>query len=376
VLTNRTEVITLLLENGANPNFEDNRSETAFSWACAVNPAVAHLMLSRGFIPKGDRALKSAICSGNLDLVRALCSTGELDSKLLDLSTSFGQVEITEYLSNLVKPDTKSPSQLLDEARKKRSALDQYHAQASRPLEAPKRSGGISNKRGAFPYIVESWSPWMETKALKKLTDCPAVGIYVPKDYDGKKPFGLLVSMTNAKSSSPYPRAEYAQTLDRHHVIWAGFDPYKWTDPDGSASTLSQKTNVAFCLAIVYNMLGYFNIERSRIYVGGFSFGGQLTDLIAYEQPWIFKGFLFIGIGAFFTEIDDPSSFYCRQDATVVFAAGDYDYNRLKADYGYNDLISKGDRNTYFVQDPMMPHRLISGACFEKAVSLLDKGKN
>ncbi|MGD0728316.1 MAG: PHB depolymerase family esterase [Spirochaetia bacterium] len=202
------------------------------------------------------------------------------------------------------------------------------------------------------------------------LADYP-VGVYVPKDYDGRKPFGLFVSMTNAKSSSRYPR-DFAKTLDQHHLIWVGFDPYNGL---GSA-------NSAFCVAIVYNMLGYFSIDRSRIYIGGFSLGGQMTNEVAHTWPGVFKGMVYINIGytAGATTVDyisyDPASLYfSRKNVPMVFVEGDYDYCRLGAYENYDSLLSAGYRNIHFVQEPMRGHRLISAESFEKAVSLLDSGR-
>jgi hypothetical protein len=108
--------------------------------------------------------------------------------------------------------------------------------------------------------------------------------------------------------------------------------------------------DTAFCLAIVYNMLGYFNIDRSRIYVGGFSLGGQDTDAIAHMKPWLFRSYLLIGMSAGLDIPDpidngwyrDPSLYYCRHHATIVLADGDYDYNRLSSYHAYDTLISLG----------------------------------
>jgi len=361
VLAGRADAAALMLENGADPNRPDSRSSTAFSWACAVKPAIARLFLSRGSVPKGDGAAKGAICSGDLDLVKALGAAAKRNPKAPDFAAALGRVEIAEYLGGAAG--------LLEEARKNRQAFDEYTQQASRPMEAAERSGGISSKRGTFPYVVESWSPWMKSEMVK-LADYP-VGVYVPRDYDGGKPFGLLVSMTNAQSSSRYPRA-FEKTLDRHHIIWVGFDPY-----NGLANT---NANPAFCLAIVHNMLGYFSIDRSRIYIGGFSLGGQLTERVVRATPGVFKGMIYININyntGMTIDLDSKwndraSLYHSRQNVPMVIVEGDYDYNRREAYKSYDTLLSAGYRNIHFVQEPMIGHRLISAASFEKAVSLLE----
>jgi ankyrin repeat protein len=360
VLAGRSEAAALLLDNGADPNRADSRSSTAFSWACAVQPDIARLFLSKGLVPNGDGAVKGAICSGRLELVRALGTAATRNPKAAHFAAALGQVEIAQYLG--------ASPELLEEARVKRSAYERYRGDASRPMEAAAESGGISGQRGTFPYVLESWSPWMKNEKVN-LADYP-VGIYVPKDYDGNKPFGLFVSMTNAKSSSRYPR-DFEKTLDRHHVIWAGFDPYNGLDG----------ANTAFCLAIVHNLLGHFSIDRSRIYIGGFSLGGQLTESMVRTEPGVFKGMVYININ-YGTGIsidldssrwyDAASLYHSRQNIPMVFVEGDYDYNRLAAYESYDTLLSAGYRNIHFVQEPMIGHRLISAASFEQAVSLLE----
>jgi hypothetical protein len=60
----------------------------------------------------------------------------------------------------------------------------------------------------------------------------------------------------------------------------------------------------------------------------------------------------------------------------MVFILGDYDYNRLNTYACYDKLLSTGYRNVHYVHEPMMGHRLISAARFEKAVSLLESSRN
>jgi ankyrin repeat protein/predicted esterase len=364
VLADNADVTAVLLENGADPNRPDSCSSTAFSWACAVRPDIALLFLARGLVPEGDKPLKGSICSGDLGLVKALVKVGHLTQGTVEFSADLGQVEIADYLGSIISSQGKSPAALMEEAGKRRQDFGQLVDQASRPIEAAVYSGGISAKRGTFPYILESWSPWKVNENMD-LAKYP-VGVYVPKDYDGSKPFGLFVSMTNAKSSSRYPR-DFTSTLDRHHLIWVGFDPYNGL---GSATP-------AFCIAIVHNMLGYFSIDRSRIYIGGFSLGGQMTDQTVHIWPGVFKGMVYIGYMPGATTVDyishDPASLYfSRKNVPLVLVEGDYDYCRLGAYENYDSLLSAGYRNIHFVQEPMIGHRLISAESFEKAVSLLE----
>jgi hypothetical protein len=390
IMAGRADAAALLLDNGADPNRDcayispyrpGKHSSTPFL-AAFQQPAIAMQMLKRGLVPRGEGVAEAAVYTENLELVKALGSKIEWSENALEIAADTGQVEILDFLagrvsakSSTVKYQYKDVAlpQLLEMARTNRARNEQNEKRSSAPLEAPRRTGGISLQRGTFPYVVESWSPWLNRDATSigtqikkdvKLEDYP-VGVYVPKAYDGKKPYGLVVSMTNAKSSSRYPR-DFTPTLDRHDLIWVGFDPYNGLDGDN---------NLAFCLAIVYNMLGYYNIDRSRIYIGGFSFGGQHTEDALKHYPWVFTGAFFINIGYDLGPSCDPEPYYIKHHIPIVYVEGDYDYNRLGAYWGYDDLVWAGYQAVYYFHEPMKGHILISADSFERTIGLLDAAK-
>ena len=372
VLGGRAEAVAVLLEAGADPGFADALSTTPFSAACAARPAIARQMLAGGRVPAGEAALAAAVCSEDLDLVKALGAKVKWNGRAPQFAAKLGLVGITDHLCGLVPPAGRSRAELLEEARTNRRLIEEYEARGAAPLPPPARSGGIGEKRGTFPYVLESWSPWMEAAAVKSFADYP-VGVYVPQHYDGSRPFGLLVSMTNAKSSSPYPR-DFAPVLDRRDLIWVGFDPYN------GLHTLGGDANLAFCLALVYNLLGHFNIDQSRLYIGGFSLGGQLTERVINRHPWPFKGALFINIDYMAYQAIDfaggwppqPHWYYNKKHMPFVFVEGDYDYNRRAAYMGYNRLLHAGYRDVHFVHEPLTAHKLIQAASFETALGLLE----
>jgi ankyrin repeat protein len=367
IMEDRPDVVSLLLDYGANPNYSFEENSTPFTVACSVNTEIALEMIDKGFLPEGEDAARAAIGSENLELVKALGKSVEWGYSELDFAADIGQVEILEYLGSNVELSTKEPvGPFVEKARENRRRDREYRMQAERPLDAPRRDGGIGEKRGNFPYALESWSPWLEHDEVD-LADYP-VGIYVPEHYDGTKPFGLVVSITNAKSSSRYPR-HFEQTLDDHNLIWIGFDPYNGLHRIGGHA------NKAFCLAAVYNMLGYYNIDQSRIYIGGYSLGGQLTERILRTHPRIFDGAFFINISYSGGPTKDPAWYYCKHNLPIVTVEGDYDYNRAWAYKAYDELLCSGYENIYFFHEPMKGHKLISAESFETIVQLLEAGE-
>ncbi len=234
----------------------------------------------------------------------------------------------------------------------------------------PKKTGGIADKRGMFKYILEEWSPYSDEKTGLDLKKLP-VGVYVPKGYNGVKPFGLLVFI-----SWDYPDAEYRKILDKNSLIWVGYNCY---NINYVPFTKEHKHEV-FSLAMVYNMLKYYNIDSARIYIAGSSWGGRLTGKIIHRRPDIFKG----GIASCGCQSDNwddeikgflPNLNYAQKNTSLVITAGDYDFNRPEAFYMYDYFLMRNFHNIFYIQDANRYHGGLSGPNFEKAIDLLDTNR-
>jgi poly(3-hydroxybutyrate) depolymerase len=124
-------------------------------------------------------------------------------------------------------------------------------------------------------------------------------------------------------------------------------------------------------LAAVYHMFGAYSVDRSRVYLTGFSWGGRLTGEIVPKEPRLFTGG--IAVGGCFTSYGralwaHPAA---RKRAAMVLATGDWDYNRQETFNGYDAFLAFGYEAHYF-QEPRRGHARISGENFDKAVTLLD----
>jgi ankyrin repeat protein len=366
VILGRADIVAQLLSAGADPTKEDDWGASAFSRAAGMRPAIARLINERGFTPKTEAPGACGIWAGDLDLVKSLSPKTPWEQDAVTLSVTLGETRITELLAPIVPHKEKKPQELIDAARESQKAYAAYAVSAAVPLEAPTRTGGIALKRGSFPYVVESWSPWLAMKVDKKLKDYP-MAVYVPKDYDGSAAYGLIISMIHAQSANQSPRPEFAKILDKRKLIWVGFDPY-----NGIYEPF-EDTHECLALAAVYNMLGYFRIDRSRIYMAGFSWGGRLTGEIVPKQPRIFTGGIAVG-GCFTTgQRITPAFRYAREHVRMVMVTGDWDYNRVETYNGYSLLTTIGFRNCLFIQEPLKGHSVLSAESFEKSLRFLDE---
>ncbi|MGD0388749.1 MAG: hypothetical protein ABSC42_07330 [Tepidisphaeraceae bacterium] len=137
---------------------------------------------------------------------------------------------------------------------------------------ATKRPTTLPAKTGAFEITFTQRSPGSEyskllerTGASKdelgpdyKLADEPFVA-YVPPDYDGSKPFGVVVQ--SFQDGSPDIFEAWRPVLDEHHLMM--FATKKDHLPFGA--------NTGVCLDAVYNLRQSYNIDPTRVYLFGLS---------------------------------------------------------------------------------------------------------
>lgn len=366
VLEGRKDIAAELIAAGADPNSKDIHGVSPFSFATILHPDIAELFLDYGFTPADNGPLSCAVWAGNMKLLRTYAEHSQLGGAAAEFAAAYGQVEAVEYLTGIVEHDSMSDEELTEKAKDMREEFRSFEEHAENVLSVPKKTGGIAEKRGEFTWLIEDYSPWSEElSGDRKLSDYP-VGVYVPQSYDGSRPYGLLISMIYAKSPYQYPRPEFRKILDKYNIIWLGFDPY-----NGLFEPF-EYNHEKFALAGVYNMCGYYNIDHSRVYLAGFSWGGRLTGEIVPRKPHIFSGG--IAIDGCFTTGNRllPSLEYGRERITMVMATGDFDYNRMETYRGYSTLLTLGYKDCHFLQQPLKGHAIISAENFEKAIQVLD----
>src|SRR6266550_1290426 len=109
---------------------------------------------------------------------------------------------------------------------------------------------------------------------------------YVPKDYDGDKPYGLIV-WVNAGPRGDVP-GNYKEILDQHKLIWIG------ANNSGNPRAMLIRMGLAFEAAA--GMKKKYKIDEQRIYVAGISGGGKIATILGVAFPDVFRGgFYFVG---------------------------------------------------------------------------------
>jgi ankyrin repeat protein len=364
------EAIKALLAAGANPNKKDDWDMSPLSRAITEkSPQVADLINS-GIKPEWDTIAGSLPWSWSLDQVKAYSTFSNWRPEDLDLCAALGRTDILSYLGTFAQTKEKSQTELINTARTAEKSFRDWEYQTKTKYEVRRTQTAWSDKPGNYLLTLPAWSPWMDVDPQLKLAQYP-MAVYVPKGYDGSKPYGLVISMMNAESQSQFPKAEYLDSLDKRHLIYVGFDPYNGVFENGS-SEFRFTNHERLCLAAAYLIFQSYAIDRNRVYLMGFSWGGRLTGEIVPKEPRVFTGGLAVG-GCFIThDRIIPSYPYARQNAAMVLDTGDYDYNREETWNGYNTFVLMG-YEAYFFQEPKKFHSRISGENFEKALAILDE---
>jgi ankyrin repeat protein/pimeloyl-ACP methyl ester carboxylesterase len=369
ILTGNAEVAERLLRSGADPNRRNDYGTTAFSRAIAAGSPLSTTFLDAGKRPDWPSVSFSVAVAGSVDLARRLAPLSSWTPDTLDACAMLGRTDLLAYVGSAVQHETKSRDELLAEARHMADVYRSYAEEAEVPQKGRNVDRDRKHKKGSYLLTLESWSPWLESDPQLDLAEYP-VAVYVPEGYDGSEPFGLMISMMNPQSSSQFPKPEYLETLKTHRLLYVGFDPYNGIFYDASPEH-SYTSHEELVLAAVYHMFGAYNVDRNRVYLCGFSWGGRLTGEIVPRQPRIFTGG--IAVGGCFTSGARirPSYPFARERAAMVLNTGDWDYNRQETFNGYNTFLVLG-YEAYYFQEPRRGHTRISGENFEKAVSLLD----
>ena len=203
--------------------------------------------------------------------------------------------------------------------------------------------------------------------------------VYIPADYDGAKPFGLLVWVSASPSGTVY--RPWMELLDKHHLIWIG--------ANNAGNSRSAPIRLGLAIDAAHNMRLKYAIDDDRIYVAGGSGGGRCSSMLGVSCPDSFRGgFYMIGCD-YFRNIPtgEPNRYWPRsylrpstrlmalaqRRSRHVLLTGETDPNRPQTKGNYDLGFRKdGFAHVLYLEVPAMGHELPPPDWFEKGLAFLD----
>lgn len=190
--------------------------------------------------------------------------------------------------------------------------------------------------------------------------------VQLPIGYDAQVPTPLIIALPNSTPSTPvwtcYDFEAKEDGLKRYAIrandmgwLLASLDLHSWYCSEAtpfaakSASLLVQHDVVN----LVNDLCTRYNVDRTRIYIAGFSAGGGMAATIAAKYPDVFAGVVdYAGptdYGAWFTEHNTGNTYnWCREfDGSALgyrrrssqWLAPNLQYTAVRLVYGLNDQV-------------------------------------
>jgi hypothetical protein len=209
---------------------------------------------------------------------------------------------------------------------------------------------------------------------------------FVPEDYDGTEPYGLLVWVNAGPEGTP-PR-DWLDVLGEHKLIWVG--------ANNSGNNRSKWIRLGLAIDAAEHMQKVYKIDPLRVYVSGGSGGGRISSMLAVGFPDVITGGGFPMIGCdYFKLVELPGSpdgrprYYRRhynrpapklftlaaKERRHVLLTGDKDANREQTEAYFNAMKKDGFTNITYLQVPGMGHEIPKAEWFEKGIVALDAGR-
>ncbi len=136
VMMNRKDIVSLLLENGADPNFYDSQLMSPYAFAAGKNPEMMNLLLKSTNKPDSIVPFLNAVMAGNIDLAKQLYIYSEkmAGTNIIDYAVDFGQPEITEFLTGKIPQLFDESNKFVSAARSNRIRFSGYETGYKTPM--------------------------------------------------------------------------------------------------------------------------------------------------------------------------------------------------------------------------------------------------
>jgi hypothetical protein len=211
--------------------------------------------------------------------------------------------------------------------------------------------------------------------------------VFVPDDYDGKEPYGLIVWISPGGSGGVH--RQWPDVLKKHRLMWIGANK--------SGNDRTPWVRLALAMDGLEYMQKTYKVDPNRVYASGASGGGRCASTLAFGFPDLITGggYPIIGIN-FYRRVEvgpaagGGTEFYpqglkpppgklaqvMKKERRFVLLTGDNDMNRKETQL-YSEAMKKdGFRYMTYIQVPGMGHQPPDAEWFEKGIVALDAPLN
>jgi predicted esterase len=205
--------------------------------------------------------------------------------------------------------------------------------------------------------------------------------LIVPAGYDGEQPFGVLVYMHDI-SDDPTIGDAWVELLGRKNLIFVA--------PLTAGLDRDRFQRLGLALDALHNVRQRYNVDKDRIYVGGFSEGGDIASQLGFVFGDVFDGAMMLCGTNYFRDIPHPQTPHRQWAAQFtaparevldfaktynryVFLSGENDPPRVMINATARVCDREGFANVTYLDVPDLAHELPPPVWVEQAVIVLDQ---
>ena len=186
--------------------------------------------------------------------------------------------------------------------------------------------------------------------------------VYVPENYDTKKPAGVLVYISPSNSGE-LPKG-WKALIDKYNLIWVAAN-----ESGNKVDTHRRLSYAIMALALIDKR---YKVDGDRTYLSGFSGGGRVASLLAIQYPTLFNGAIY-NSGANLWNKGEAIAIDQINNNRYVFIAGKKDFNLDDTKKVYRAYKKAGIEQIKLMVIPRMGHSNPSKSNFERAIRFLDQ---
>jgi predicted peptidase len=144
-----------------------------------------------------------------------------------------------------------------------------------------------------------------------------------------------------------------------------------WISANRSGNNTHTSRRVSYALLALTVMGRNYQIDKSRIYISGFSGGGRTASYVATEYPQLFKGAIYI-CGVLFWGDDRTIAIDEVRKNRYVFLTGTKDFNLRDTKQVFKKYGKAGVEQVKLMVIPHMGHSNPRYSDYSKAIAWLD----